>query len=324
MQQIRTLDVQTYQPHYIHGPNRIWTETNCYVDVVIELIHALGFDPVAALPFTLTVDFEGDQWTFFKYSHQDLFELYGLEIQELNPWENLEAHIEKQIGMGRPVLVELDSYYLPDTAGTTYGSEHVKSTVAVNAISVQEQRLGYFHGQSYYQLQGNDFRNIFQTNGIEHPRILPPYIELVKLHKKPSEITLQETVDKSLLALERQLKYLPNRNPFESFLCSFEKDLPKLKNAGIEHFHQYSFATLRQLGACFELASTYLQWLSINTPLDLQVAVESFLEISKQSKSMQFQLARAVSRDKPVSLATLEAMGNQWQIAQSELQRSLG
>ena len=46
---------------------RAWAETNCYVDLWVELLHALGHDPIAALPFTLAIDFEGDQWTFFKF-----------------------------------------------------------------------------------------------------------------------------------------------------------------------------------------------------------------------------------------------------------------
>ena len=49
-----------------------WVEKNCYVDVWIELLHALGLEPLAMLAFTVAVDFEGDQWTFFKPSHDDL------------------------------------------------------------------------------------------------------------------------------------------------------------------------------------------------------------------------------------------------------------
>ena len=67
------------------------------------------------LPFTVRIDFEGDQWTFFKFPHADLLTLYGLDVQEMNPWLSLVGHVEEQVALGRPVLVELDSYYLPDT-----------------------------------------------------------------------------------------------------------------------------------------------------------------------------------------------------------------
>ena len=53
MKQILSLDPARYTRHAIHGENRVWAETNCYVDVWVELLHAWGFDPVAALPFTL-------------------------------------------------------------------------------------------------------------------------------------------------------------------------------------------------------------------------------------------------------------------------------
>ena len=93
MKQIVPLDPATYRRHAIHGDNRTWAETNCYSDVIIELLHGLGHEPIAALPFTLAIDFEGDQWTFFKFPDSDLYELYGLDIHELNPWRTLVQHI---------------------------------------------------------------------------------------------------------------------------------------------------------------------------------------------------------------------------------------
>src|SRR6185312_4334966 len=60
------LNAATYSPHDLHRTERIWLETNCYVDLWIELLHTLKLDPVASMAFTLAMDFEGDQWTFFK------------------------------------------------------------------------------------------------------------------------------------------------------------------------------------------------------------------------------------------------------------------
>ena len=180
------LDPVVYQRHAIHVQERQWAETNCYVDVWIELLHAWGFDPVAALPFTLATDFEGDQWTFFKFPHSDLAELYGIEVQELMIWRPLVTHIEEQVRLGRPVLVEMDSYFLPDTAGTAYQREHVKSTVAIVNIDVANQQMGYFHGQGYYHLSGDDFVNILHLPGIPHPSVLPPYVEIAKRRSSTS------------------------------------------------------------------------------------------------------------------------------------------
>ena len=34
------LQVAGYQPHALHGPGVLWGERNCYVDVLVELLHA--------------------------------------------------------------------------------------------------------------------------------------------------------------------------------------------------------------------------------------------------------------------------------------------
>ncbi|MCP4806697.1 MAG: DUF1839 family protein [Proteobacteria bacterium] len=78
----------------------------CISDVVIELLHGLGHEPIASLPFTLTIDFDVDQWTLFKFPHADIEALYGLGIHELGPWRPLATHVEEQVEAGRPVLVE--------------------------------------------------------------------------------------------------------------------------------------------------------------------------------------------------------------------------
>ena len=72
------LDPATYVPHALHTPGeRTYTETNCYSDILIELVHARGDEPLAVMGFTVRMDFEGDQWTFFKPPPEDLEELFG-------------------------------------------------------------------------------------------------------------------------------------------------------------------------------------------------------------------------------------------------------
>lgn len=309
---IRELDPATYDRHLIHTGDRTWAETNCYVDVVIELLHGLGFEPIAALPFTLRIDFEGDQWTFFKFPHADLLELYGLDIQELNPWRSLVHHVDEQVGLGRPVLVELDSYFLPDTQGSAYKLEHVKSTVAVNEIDVGARHMGYFHGQGYYHLDGQDFADIFQLDGLVHDRMLPPYIEYVKFVDRPIPSEGRELVEASLGCLREQLDLLPERNPFVSFKRRFAQDLDWLMEEPIETFHQYSFATLRQYGACYELVETYLKWLAAGGESGLEAATESFRSISTTAKTYQFQLARAIARGRDLPLDPIDEMAAMW------------
>jgi Domain of unknown function (DUF1839) len=114
------LDASGYRRHPLHCGDRAWPESNCYVDLWVELLHAAGAEPCAALPFTLGVDVHGDQWTFFKFPCADLELLYGIDIFELNVWRSLLHHVTEQLALGRPVIVEVDAFHLPDTAGTSY------------------------------------------------------------------------------------------------------------------------------------------------------------------------------------------------------------
>lgn len=302
MKQVLALDPATYQRHAIHGEGRVWAETNCYVDLWVELLHALGRDPAAALAFTLAIDFEGDQWTFFKYPLGDLQELYGIDVQELAIWRDLTSHLVEQIDRGNPVLVELDSYFLPDTAGTAYQTAHVKTTVAAVAIDVEQQRLGYFHNAGYYELHGEDYAQILKPAG------LPPYVEFVKVRGER-----QPDVQTALHLLRKHLALAPDANPFLAFKERFARDLDGLLEQGMETFHQYSFATLRQLGACYELAATYLQWLGERGEKDLEEPMRALLEIAESAKAFQFQLARAIARRKPLDFSPLDSMAERWQ-----------
>jgi Domain of unknown function (DUF1839) len=317
MNSILHLDPALYQRHAIHAQDRQWAETNCYVDIWVELLHAWGFDPVAALPFALAIDFEGDQWTFIKFPLSDLYELYGLDVQELAIWKPLITHIQEQLTLGHPVLVEVDSFYLPDTSGMAYLTEHVKSTIAVNAIDFEGHRLGYFHGQGYYQLTGDDFVHLFHLHGPVDPTQLPPYVEFVK-RRDLGTTTGNDLTCASLRLLRRQLNMLPLTNPFVRFRDRMASELSWLAGESLDTFHKYSFATLRQFGAAYELASTYLSWLGERTGKRLEAAA-GFEALSIGAKTIQFHLARAVARKKPLDLAPLDGMSARWQAAMDEL-----
>lgn len=320
MQQIIQLNPATYQAHLIHTRERDWAETNCYVDIWIELLHALGHEPLAALPFTLAIDFEGDQWTFFKFPLADLYELFGLDVQELAIWKPLVNHIDEQVKSGRPVLVELDSYFLPDTAGSAYKIAHVKSTVAITEFDLSNNHMGYFHGQGYYHLDGDDFRDVFRLRGEANPAMLSPYVEFVKMRRK-EKLAPDKLLAKSVELLRHQLTLLPENNPFRKFRPQFEADLVWLTEQSLEAFHQYSFATLRQFGACYELAANYLGWLSQQGESGLQEITRHIKAISESAKVYQFQLARTVSRKKQLDLTPLDDMAGQWDLAMSQLKQ---
>src|SRR4030095_15459567 len=124
--------------------------------------------------FTVSQDFEGDHFTFFKFPPEDLRTLFGLLVQELAIYATVEGHAVEQIKRGRMPLVEVDSYYLPDTRGTAYRQGHVKSTIGIGALDIAARRMGYFHNTSYHWVDGEDFDGLFRRLPAQqgHPDVL--------------------------------------------------------------------------------------------------------------------------------------------------------
>lgn len=314
------LNASSYEAHALHRGDRAWLETNCYVDLWIEVLHAFGYDPHASLAFTVGLDFEGDQWLFFKQPTRDLLDLYGVDVQELNIWRDLLGHVVEQVSRGRLVMVEVDAHYLPDTAGVTYRSGHSKTTIGIQSIDREAGKLGYFHNAGYFELSGDDFAALFGVGKEPAADYLPPYTEFAKLEparRGPNE----ELVARSVALLTKHLARSPAQNPVTRFRERFERDLAWLGTEPPESFHKYAFATLRQVGACYELAASYMRWLSEHGERGLDVATQGFETLASQSKALQFKVARAVMLKRAVDFSPmLNAMELAWTEAMAELQ----
>jgi hypothetical protein len=309
-----------YVPHLLHGEDRTWPETNCYVDLWIELLHARGLEPRAGLAFTLGLDFEGDQYTFFKFPHRDLRALYGIDVQELNIWRPLATHAAEQCALGRVLMPEVDAFYLPDTAGVSYRNDHGKTSIAIVAIDVDRHELRYFHGRGVYALGGNDFAGLFRIG--EHAAdtgVLPPYAEIAKL----DGIRLLDTptiVDRALALTRLHLAAAPSVNPVSLHAARLASDLAWLREQPMESFHLYAFATVRQAGACFGLTTAFLQWLDENGVSGLREAAVAFDRISVAAKTVQFKLARMARMKREADVAPHVAeMVDAWDEGMSRL-----
>jgi hypothetical protein len=292
------IDAATYVRSSLHGEDCAWVEKNCYVDLFIELVHALGLEPRAMLPFTLAVDFEGDQWTFFKPQHSEMRQLYGVDVQEMNHWRPLIDHAQEHLAAGRLIAVEADAHWMPDTAGTDYRQNHVKTTIMLADLDLEGQRLGYFHNAGYYELAGEDFRQIFRLDHAPDPTYLPLFAELVRIDR------VVRRPESELAALSRELVktylgYRPADNPILRFAQRFGRELPVMHDKGLAHYHAWAFSTIRQLGAAFELAAANIQWIAqVGGSKDvdaLSPAVASFQFISQANKALILKVARAVN-----------------------------
>ena len=290
------LTMRNHESHALHQGDRIWQETNCYIDLWIELLHGFGLNPTAAFPFTVTQDFEGDQFTFFKFPLEDIEKLYGIQVQELAIYDSLEDRVLAQTQRGHAVLVEVDGFYLPNTRATSYRREHPKTTVGIDFIDPLNRRLGYFHNTGYHTLDGEDYDGVFRhlPQFAGQPDLLFPYVEFAKNVRPALEGVALAEASADLLAAH--LSRRPLRNPVTQWRSEFPAHLDKLLERKEAFFHPYSFNLMRQLGANFELLSKYLLWLraqGFEMPESIPLAAQ---KIASEAMVMQFRLVRAVTR----------------------------
>ncbi len=249
----------THVSHMLHAPQRLYPETNCYTDVIIELLHARGDEPRAALGSTLAGDFEGDQWTFFKPAEEDLRDLFGISIHEQQPYRDTATQIAEQLRAGRTVQTEADAWFLPDTRGLSYRAEHVKTTIIVAAIDPEARELSYFHNGGCYDLSGLDYAGVLRT-GVSADEALPLYSELIRFDAGPRlHGSALRAAARNRLGVH--LRRRPSANPFVRMGAWLDEIWPAIE-AGIEPPpHDRIFATARMAGAAAELAAAHVDWL---------------------------------------------------------------
>lgn len=317
---IQGLDPANYPRSVLHAESCVWVEKNCYVDIWIEVIHALGLEPRAILPFVAAIDFEGDQWTFFKPPHGELTDLYGIDVQELNVWRPLLEHALEHLAAGKLISTEADAFWMPDTSGTDYRRQHTKSTIVLNDLDLEKRTLGYFHNAGYYRLEGEDFVRTFRLDVPPDPTFMPLFAEVVRVDRVIRR-PVAELVARSQDLWRRHLARRPATNPVRSFQKRFEQDLPRLQEKGLAYYHAWAFGTIRQLGAAFELAALNLKWLAANGTPGLEPATAAFEQLTNTNKTLILKGARATNSKRPLDAAALfDTMASDWENGLGSLQ----
>jgi hypothetical protein len=310
------LDPGRYERHLLHGPDRDYAETNCYTDILIEFVHAIGSEPLAMLGCVLAVDFEGDQWTFFKPRPEEVEALYGIDIHEMQPYRPLPVQIAEHVAAGRTLIVELDSFYLPDTAATSYRQVHVKSSVIAESIDADAEILRYFHGNGYYELSAEDFRGVFRLGRGWSDDVLPPYTELLRLDAGPRlEGDALRAKARELLVAEVARRR--GDDPFVRFGDQLGATLPELLGGDAQGYHDYAFATVRMVGSAFDVGATQVEWVLGE---DGAGAAASMREIVAGCKTLSFKLARRREFD---PMPSVEALDAAWNACFAELEDAL-
>ncbi|MDQ2639170.1 MAG: DUF1839 family protein [Pseudomonadota bacterium] len=320
---IRNIDPSRYSRSPLHADDRTWPEKNCYVDLWIEVLHALRMETRAMLPFVVAGDFEDDQWTFFKPAHEDLFDLFGIEVQELTVWKPLIEHAVIHLAAGKLISTEADAFWLPDVAGTDYQRNHSKTTIVLNAIDPDGESLEYFHNASYYRLEGEDFRQLFRVGSAPDSGFLPLFAEIVRIdrarHGEPTQLARR-----SLELLRRYFSRRAVVNPVRKLGAHFEQQLPILQERGLDYYHLWAFGSVRQLGAASELLAENLAWLDESGALPETGATACFRNVSSGCKAFILKGARAVSTRRGADLKTqIEQLAVHWEGGMRNLQGAL-
>jgi hypothetical protein len=306
----------TYVPHLLHAATRSYPESNCWTDIVIELLQARGLEPLAMFGHLVRMDFEGDQWTFFKPPLDELERLFAVDIHEMQPYRALPCQIAEQLERGRTMIVELDAFHLPDTRATSYRTDHVKTSVAAEAIDIGGERLTYFHNGGLFELGGGDYRGVFWLDD-RRASTLPPYTELVRFDAgTPLEGEALRAAARELLA--RHLDRRPDVNPFRAFGENLQAQQAELLAGDLQSYHDYAFATVRMAGAAFEILGDHARWLFGQTGAEVAAAAT---EIVDGCKALSFRMARRRPFD---PTERIDALAGAWERALDGLARRAG
>lgn len=326
-QALSALEPESFRPHRLHSDDPDWANTNCYLDVWIELLWSLELDPLPLMSSAVSAQFVGDQWEFLKPRSADLEMLYGIRFGEYPLWKPITEHLATQSSLGNLMLVEVDSFYLPDTAGTTYRREHGKTTVLPVSVDTAGRSMNYFHNSGFYRLDGTDFDatvGIAATGGF----VPSPYVDLIEPAglRRPGQAELLTSAEVLLVSHLRRVADSPHDEPMAQLAEYLRGQLVPLAEGGLPYFHRLAFATTRQAGLSAMLAAEFCRWLfavqseqNIAQP-ELLPAAEAFSACSTSAKQLQFKLARVACGRSTDTESALTGLAAHWATAIDLLQ----
>ena len=214
------------------------------------------------------------------------------------------------------MIIEADSFYMPDRAATSYRRAHVKSSIAIEAIDPARERLRYFHGPGYYELSGEDYRGIFRLGRAFSEDVLPPYVEMVRFDAGPR--LEGEDLRRAAFEMLGPATCAAGRSaiPGLTFGERLAKDLPALLAGTDTDYHAYAFATVRQCGAAFEAARSFVEWLASPASSDAEAAADALGRQVNGAKALLFRLARRRAFD---PAPAIQQLADDWETAMHAL-----
>jgi len=145
--------------------------------------------------------------------------------------------------------------------------------------------------------------------------VLPPYTELVRFDAG-RRLEGEELRLGAYEMLGRQLNRRPQSNPWVAFGKRLARDLPDLLVGSDTEYHAYAFATVRQCGAAFDAAKSFVDWLSLPSSADARTASDALGRQVAGAKALLFRLARRRPFDPAPAIRQL---GEDWETAMHAL-----
>ena len=242
----------------------------------------------------------------------------------MNVWRPLLEHAQEHLGAGKFISTEANSFWLPDTSGTDYRRNHVKTTIIIADVDAEAKHLGYFHNAGYHELGGEDFEKLFRVGAEPDATILPLFAEIVRVDRLKRHSSA-ELVAIALTRLAVHSSRRPTENPVRRWGVRFATELPQLQERGLPYYHAWAFATTRQLGASMELLAAHLRWLAgERSSASLTTAADEFQRLSESAKTFILKAARAVNSRKPLDASAMfDEMAGSWERGQDALASGL-
>ena len=200
-------------------------------DMLIELLHARGHEPLAALGHAGAHGLRGRPVDVLQAAARGP----RAAVRHRHPRDAAlpaAARADRRAARaGRTIIVELDSWYLPDTAATSYRTEHVKTSIAAEAIDRDGELLRYFHNTGCYELHGEDYRGVFRLGGLSDRR--PAALHRARaLRRRPAPARRGAARAPPRSCCGATSPGARAGNPFARFGRQLERDLPGAARGG--------------------------------------------------------------------------------------------
>ena len=243
---------------------------------------------VAALAFALALDFEGDQWQFFKSPLEDLRRaLRRSSVQELADLAAGRQHVARAAGRGPAA---------DRRGGRLLSARHRRHLVRRRAREDHDRasrrstsrrgRLGYFHNAGYYELDGRRLRRrssprspgptLFRPTSSSSGSTASAGLEPPSSWRSRARRWTGALRARARRQSGRRFARAPDRRPRVAARPA-DVHVPPVR---LRHP-----APVRRL---LELAATFLRWLGVSGAPGLEPAAAAYQRVSESAKAMQF------------------------------------